>query len=151
MKRFWALGTMLLLVGGTVPLVGRTIAAPSPGSTVAAQDGQAGAPITTTAGASELALARHLTQIGAKMYGAYWCPHCHHQLQLFGKEAVSLLPYIECDPNGQNARPAVCRAAKISAYPTWKIKGKTYLGTQSLEQLATASGYRGPRQFKNSF
>ena len=34
------------------------------------------------------------------MYGAYWCPHCAHQKELFGAEAWSLIPYVECSLKG---------------------------------------------------
>ena len=40
--------------------------------------------ITTSSGESEIALTQHLKQVGAKMYGAFWCPHCQEQKQLFG-------------------------------------------------------------------
>jgi uncharacterized membrane protein len=107
-------------------------------------------PITTTSGPAELGLANHLRQIGAKEYGAWWCPHCHEQKVLFGKEAAAKLDYIECDPKGQNARPDLCKTANIEGYPTWEIKGQFYSGTQTLEKLAELSGYTGDRQFKNS-
>ena len=81
------------------------------------------------------------------MYGAYWCPHCHEQLQLFGQKAVAQLPYIEFADDCKNSRPDLCEPAKIEGYPTWKIKGKTYMGTQSLKELASASGYKGSRSF----
>ncbi|MBW4693246.1 MAG: hypothetical protein KME27_15955 [Lyngbya sp. HA4199-MV5] len=104
-------------------------------------------PVTTTSSAAAIELAKHLKRVGAKMYGAYWCPHCHEQLQLFGNKAAAQLPYIECAEDGKNARPALCKAAKIEGYPTWKIKGKTYEGTQGLIDLANASGYKGSRSF----
>lgn len=106
--------------------------------------------ITTSSGESEIALAQHLKQVGAKMYGAFWCPHCQEQKQLFGQEAVAQLNYIECDPEGQNARPEVCQAAKIQGFPTWEIKGKLYEGTKSLEELANLSSYQGDRNFTNA-
>jgi len=106
--------------------------------------------VTTDSGAAEVALAQHLKQVDAKMYGAWWCPHCQEQKQLFGKTAASQFSYIECDPNGQNPQPDLCQTAGIENYPTWVINGKTYSGTQSLEDLANASGYSGPRNFKNS-
>lgn len=106
-------------------------------------------PTTTTSGPSEIALAEHLTRVGAKEYGAYWCPHCFDQKQLFGAEAAKKLNYIECDPEGQNAQPSACQAAGIQGYPTWEINGELYSGTQSLETLAEISGYTGPREFKN--
>jgi len=108
-----------------------------------------GWPITTTSGESEIALARHLKGVGAKEYIAWWCPHCHEQKQLFGKEAYSLVNHIECDPRGQNPRPDLCQAANIEGFPTWEINGKLYPNVQSLENLANISGYKGSRNFKN--
>ncbi|MFB2920694.1 vitamin K epoxide reductase family protein [Aerosakkonema funiforme] len=112
--------------------------------------GEAGLPITNISGAAEIALAAHLKQVGAKMYGAYWCPHCHEQKQLFGKEAFSQIGYIECDPKGKNPQPNLCQTAKVQSYPTWVINGQSVAGTQSLEKLAQMSGYTGARNFKNS-
>lgn len=105
--------------------------------------------ITTNSGEAEIALARHLTQIGAKEYIAWWCPHCHEQKQMFGKQAYAEITHIECDPSGKNARPDLCQAANVQSYPTWVINGKTFAGAQPLEDLAQASGYTGPRNFKN--
>ena len=107
--------------------------------------------VTTTSGPAELALARHLREIGAKEYGAYWCPHCHDQKMLFGKEAGAIIDYVECDPKGQNSRAQLCQAAaaNVKGFPTWEIKGQFYSGTQSLEKLADLSGYTGPRNFQN--
>ncbi len=105
---------------------------------------------TVSSGAAEVALAKYLRQIGAKMYGAYWCPHCHDQIELFGKEAAKLLPYIECAEDGKNSQINLCRKAGIRGFPTWMIKGKTYEGTQTLQELAQASGYRGVSNFKNT-
>ena len=107
--------------------------------------------VTTTSGPAQLALVRHLREIGAKEYGAYWCPHCHDQKMLFGKEAAALIDYVECDPRGQNSRAEICQAAgaNIKGFPTWEIKGQFYSGTQSLEKLADLSGYTGPRTFQN--
>jgi glutaredoxin len=106
--------------------------------------------ITTSSGESEIALAQHLKQVGAKMYGAFWCPYCQNQKQLFGQEAVAQLNYIECDPTGKNARPEVCQAKGIQGLPTWEIKGKFYEGTKSLEELANLSSYQGDRRFQNT-
>ena len=107
--------------------------------------------VTTTSGPAQLALVRHLREIGAKEYGAYWCPHCHDQKMLFGKEAAALIDYVECDPRGQNSRAEICQAAaaNVKGFPTWEIKGQFYSGTQSLEKLADLSGYTGPRNFQN--
>ncbi|KAK9838441.1 hypothetical protein WJX84_009733 [Apatococcus fuscideae] len=46
------------------------------------------------------ALAKRLREAGAKMYGAFWCTHCHDQKEEFGKEAMADFPYVECYPNG---------------------------------------------------
>ncbi|MDJ0799200.1 MAG: vitamin K epoxide reductase family protein [Calothrix sp. MO_167.B12] len=105
--------------------------------------------IATTSGESEIELARHLKKIGAKKYAAWWCPHCHEQKQLFGKEATAELNIIECDPRGKNAAPDVCKAASIKGYPTWIINGKQYPNVQPLKKLAEVSGYKGPQEFKN--
>ena len=88
-------------------------------------------------------LARHLAASGVKLYGAYWCPHCTDQKQMFGK-AASQLPYIECDARSLVGKPAVCAAANIRAFPTWDIAGKRYEGVLSLEELARLSGYSPP-------
>lgn len=112
---------------------------------------QVGPPITTTSGQSEIDLARHLKSMGAKMYGAYWCPHCHSQQELFGKEALGVINYIECDARGKNGRPDLCKAAKVPGFPTWEINNKLYPGVQRLEELAEISGYEGDRDFKNPF
>lgn len=105
--------------------------------------------ITTTSGESEIQLARHLTKIGAQEYIAWWCPHCHEQKQLFGKEAYPEIKKIECDPQGKDSRPDLCKAAGIQGFPTWEINGKLYPNVQSLDNLAQVSGYQGPRNFKN--
>lgn len=62
--------------------------------------------------------ARCLADSGAKMYGAYWCPHCQDQKDMFGK-SVRYIPYIECDARGDGANPSACEAAGIEGYPTW--------------------------------
>jgi len=41
-------------------------------------------------------LAKYLRETGARMYGAYWCPHCSRQKELFGREAWSYVDYVEC-------------------------------------------------------
>lgn len=117
--------------------------------TVPPEPGGKGWAITTTSGPAEIALAEHLTAIGAKEYGAYWCPHCFQQKQLFGKEAFAKVPYVECAPDGLNSQTKACQEADVKAFPTWIIKGKTYSGVQSLEKLAELSGYTGDRNFKH--
>lgn len=137
---------MLVLVGTT----GIYASVNNPALADRSTPGESGLAITTTSGAAEIALATHLKQVGAKMYGAFWCPHCHDQKQLFGREASSQINYIECDPKGKNPQPDLCEAANVQSYPTWEINGKLVSGTQSLEELAELSGYQGLRNFQNS-
>ncbi|MEM6399154.1 MAG: hypothetical protein AAF757_02820 [Cyanobacteria bacterium P01_D01_bin.116] len=55
------------------------------------------------------------------------------------KSWYSKLPYLE---------NIGVQKAGIQSYPTWRIKGKTYMGAQSLEKLAQVSGYKGLSNFK---
>ncbi|XFA72777.1 hypothetical protein RYO59_001007 [Thermosynechococcaceae cyanobacterium Okahandja] len=87
-------------------------------------------------------LATHLNKINAKMYGAYWCPACAKQKELFGS-AFKSINYIECDPRGTNPKPELCKQANIRAYPTWEINGKKYEGVFPLQGLAQLSNYQG--------
>lgn len=64
-------------------------------------------------------LAQCLTDSGTKFFGAFWCPHCQNQKQLFGRSAAPLLPYVECSTkNGQEQLP-ICIENNIESYPTW--------------------------------
>lgn len=105
--------------------------------------------VTTDSGPSEIALAKHLTSIGAKKYGAWWCPHCHAQQTLFGKQAYEDLTYVECDAEGVDPQPSTCQAVGVSSYPTWEINGELHSGVKSLQVLAELSGYSGPKDFTN--
>lgn len=81
------------------------------------------------------ALAKCLTENGAKFYGAYWCPHCENQKDAFGS-AVKYLPYVECTDYQEE-----CAAAGVEGYPTWTFAdGSTLVGEQSFGALANAAG-----------
>jgi uncharacterized membrane protein/glutaredoxin len=97
-------------------------------------------PPSVGAGSAE-ALARHLRESGAVMYGAYWCPHCSEQKALFG-EAAKDLPYVECDPGGVNPRPDLCEKAGVKSFPTWVIGKERREGVQSLAELAELSKFK---------
>ncbi|VVB59249.1 Uncharacterised protein [uncultured archaeon] len=84
-------------------------------------------------------LAKCLTSKGVKMYGAYWCPHCANQKQVWGS-SFKYIDYVECDPNGANANPQACKDAGISGYPTWIINGLKYPGEEDLGTLAKLAG-----------
>src|SRR5262249_33952120 len=87
------------------------------------------------------ALAEHLTKTGAKMYGAYWCPHCQQQKAIFGRSA-NRLPYIELSPCGQPApQPTEFRNASMNMYPSLVINRQRTKEFMRLKQLSDASGF----------
>ncbi|EDZ93876.1 Vitamin K epoxide reductase [Limnospira maxima CS-328] len=106
--------------------------------------------ITSVSNPDNISLAQHLTNVGAAMYGAYWCNFCQQQKQLFGRQAINYLTYIECDPAGENPQPDLCQAKGIPGYPAWEINGELHPWLISLERLAELSGYTGSRNFGNS-
>jgi uncharacterized membrane protein/glutaredoxin len=100
-------------------------------------------PVTTASTPQAIALAEHLTSTGAAMYTAYWCPHCHDQKQLFGKEAAAKLRIVECAPDGRNSQKSLCDSKKIEGFPSWEINGTIDSGVKPLARLAELSGFRG--------
>jgi hypothetical protein len=105
--------------------------------------------IKSTSGAAEIGLAQHLTKKGVKIYGAYWCPHCYEQKQLFGKQAWGKIKNIECAADAkQNPQPKVCEKAGIKGFPTWSINGKLQAGVIKLSDLSKLTGYQGNQKFK---
>lgn len=96
---------------------------------------------TSSPPAYEQQLAEHLANEGAKMYGAYWCPHCAEQKELFG-DAEDAIPYVECAADGENAQPQLCEEKGIQGYPTWEIGGEFYMGARSLNNLAELSNFQ---------
>jgi uncharacterized membrane protein/glutaredoxin len=98
--------------------------------------------VTTTSTPGALALAQHLKAKGAVMYTAWWCPHCHDQKQLFGKQATALLTIVECAPDGRNSQKELCESKSLQGFPSWEINGRLDSGVKSLEELARLSGFR---------
>ena len=89
------------------------------------------------------ALAEHLAKKETKFFGAYWCPHCQEQKEMFGASAERL-PYIECSPLGADYPQAkICDEARIQRYPTWVIDGRRYEGVLTRDELARYSGFEG--------
>ena len=84
--------------------------------------------------------AKCIANTSTTFYGAFWCPHCEEQKQLFGS-SKGYLPYVECStPDGQGQLP-VCTNANITGYPTWVLPDGTRLsGAQSLATLAQKTG-----------
>lgn len=84
--------------------------------------------------------ARCLTDKGVKMYGAYWCPHCQNQKELFGK-SWQYVTYVECAVPTGNGQTQVCADAGISSYPTWEFAGgKRQSRKLTIAQLSSESG-----------
>lgn len=94
---------------------------------------------TTLTSGNIKALAQCLTDKGFKLYGAFWCPHCKTQKEMFGS-AVGLLNYIECSTPDGNSQTEVCNKAGIESYPTWELPDGTKVpGTKTLEELIQLS------------
>ena len=74
----------------------------------------------SSGGGVDPAFAKCLTDNGAKMYGAYWCPHCKEQKAEFG-DAWDEVNYIECSLLGGKGQTEVCAKAGITGYPTWEF------------------------------
>ena len=95
----------------------------------------------------KIKLAEHLTQEGAVMYNAYWCPHCHDQKELFGKVAAEKLNLVECAKDGFNNKRELCEAKGITGFPSWEINGSIDSGVKSLKELAELTYYKNSKDF----
>ena len=95
----------------------------------------------------KIRLAEHLTKEGAVMYNAYWCPHCHDQKEMFGKEATEKLNLVECAKDGLNNKRELCEAKGITGFPTWEINGSIDSGVKTLKELAELSNYKNTKDF----
>ncbi|MBI2139300.1 hypothetical protein HYU14_00125 [Candidatus Woesearchaeota archaeon] len=74
------------------------------------------------------AFAQCLTDKGAVMYGASWCPHCQNQKEMFGGSWKSI-DYKECAVPNSRMQSAACSDAGVNAYPTWDFgKGNRMTG-----------------------
>jgi hypothetical protein len=88
------------------------------------------------------AFARCLTERGAKMYGAWWCPHCIEQKEKFGA-SFEYAPYVECGIKGQTqGQSQVCKDENVKHYPTWQFPptGERVERVFSLEELSDRTG-----------
>ena len=96
---------------------------------------------TTDSTAQTIRLADQLDKVGARFFGAHWCPACKEQMRLFGKQAGRRLNYVECGlPDKYPDQVSQCRDAKIQSIPTWTRPGKKRLeGVQSITDLITWS------------
>ena len=89
-------------------------------------------------------LAEQLNMVGARFFGAHWCPACKEQMKLFGKQAGANLNYVECGlPDKYPDQLRQCRDENIRSIPTWTRPGSTRLqGVQSINTLERWSGLR---------
>ena len=87
------------------------------------------------------ALAIHLRDSDARFYGAYWCPVCQQQKEMF-EASADRLPYVECTPNGRTGGlNFACVANEVNDYPTWVIDGRRHVGLVSVDKLANLSRF----------
>lgn len=83
--------------------------------------------------------AKCISSSGAKMYGAFWCPHCNEQKAMFG-DSWKYINYVECS-NPDYTQKEVCRQANITGYPAWEFGNHTkQYGAMSFEELSRATG-----------
>jgi hypothetical protein len=88
--------------------------------------------------------AQCLTSKSAKMYGAWWCPHCADQKEMFGY-AFQYVNYTECSPEGERTMNQTCTQAGIKGYPTWQFAdGSRVVGPQPLNVLGEKTGCKLP-------
>ena len=103
--------------------------------------------VITTSSPEKIKLAEHLTKEGAVMYNAYWCPHCHDQKEMFGKEAAKKLNLVECAKDGFNNKRELCEIKGITGFPSWEINGTIDSGVKSLKELAELTNYKDSKDF----
>ncbi|HEV8289678.1 MAG TPA: hypothetical protein VGQ00_01855 [Candidatus Norongarragalinales archaeon] len=90
------------------------------------------------------AFAQCLTDKGVKMYGAFWCPHCIEQKEMFGSSS-KYINYVECSLPDKSDQTQVCKDAQIVSYPTWEFaNGQRTTGARTLQELAFRSGCQLP-------
>lgn len=92
-------------------------------------------------GSNELdTFAQCLTKSGAKMFGAYWCPHCLNQKKMFG-DSWKYVNYVECSLPNKGGQTQECKDENINGYPTWEFAdGSRLSGEVALSVLAQKSG-----------
>ena len=103
--------------------------------------------ITTSSSPQKIKFAQFLRENNIAMYSAYWCPHCHDQKQLFGKQAFKELTVIECAKDGKDSQHELCEAKGIDGFPSWEINGEIYSGIKNLNDLAIMTEYEGDSNF----
>ncbi len=91
-----------------------------------------------------VAFAKAIKDSGAIFYGAYWCPHCLAQKELFA-DGAKFLPYVEVT-NAARQPNQIAIDQDIEQYPTWVLADGTRLvGEQTLATLAAEIGIAIPQ------
>jgi hypothetical protein len=86
------------------------------------------------------AFAQCLAGKQAKMYGAYWCPHCAEQKEMLGA-SFQYVPYVECGILGSREESEACIQVGVKHFPTWQFaNGELREGTLSLQTLSEKTG-----------
>jgi hypothetical protein len=88
------------------------------------------------------AFARCLADRGVKMYGAWWCPHCQEQKEMFGA-SFEYAPYMECGIKGDlHGEAQVCKNQNVMHYPTWQFPptGERVERVFPLQELSDRTG-----------
>lgn len=91
------------------------------------------------------AFAQCVSDSGAKIYSAWWCPHCQDQKADFGKSYKILVEtgaHVECSPGGIRYFSEFCTTTEgFKSTPTWFLgNGKILSGRQPLEVLSLETG-----------
>lgn len=97
--------------------------------------------VVSSSNISQIKFAKFLSKKGVVMYGAYWCPYCHSQKELFGNKASKKLIIIECSKDGKNNEFELCTSKNIKGFPSWEIDNEIYLGIKTLQELAELTTY----------
>ena len=118
-REFLAAATTLFLVTTTIDpaLASQSVGDPF---VVEDEDDPPYAPheISTTSSDRALVLGRELSRLDAKMYGAFWCPHCTDHKDALGKQVFDSgdMTYIECSKDGVNSQTKLCRQKKLQCF-----------------------------------
>lgn len=101
-------------------------------------DEDADSDVEESGGTKEIALAKCLTEKGAKLFTASWCGHCTAQKEAFGA-GLEFLDNTECAEDKGWAQ--VCEDAGIESVPTWVFgNGTKQSGNTDLAKLAKLGG-----------
>ena len=93
-------------------------------------------------GSASPEFAQCLTEKGAKMYGAFWCPACKTQKETIGISVFDeRINYIECSLPDRSAQTQICVQQGIERYPTWEFAdGSRIEGVLTLQELSQLTG-----------